>query len=634
MFKNLYLLGACFLLISTSLFANTGRYRLMFNTDPATEITVGWEQISGTGQKVYFDTVDHGTNWQLYADSMTPYRSTTYMGMNNQFAILTGLTPNTPYYFVIRDSEGTSNRYWFRTCPDDGVTPLSFISGGDSRSGYTQRIKANQMVAKIRPHAVLFGGDLTNTPGDQSTQDWLDHWQQTTTSDGQMIPAVHSFGNHEALGTGGANWVRDLFDTPVGTYYKVTFGGDLFSVYTINGEVMPGRMLSDPVTRQNQLTWLTNTLPNDNATWKSAQYHHPMLPHNSSKVVGYNLFNDFADLFYDNGVRLVMESDAHVVKVSQESRPNQILAATPNNEDTWFVTDNLEVNKGITFIGEGSWGTLRTDDVGYDNTLTSGSFYQFNWVVVTPCQILVRSIDTQNPTNVPEHAAGDYFSISAGLDAQVWKPQASNNGVFEINKCATPFASFSTEDKDICLGSDVTFDNQTLNNATSYAWDFGDGDTSILAAPTHSYQTPGNYTVQLIATNTSGSDTLVLRDFVQVRQTPAMTKSNDTTICSGEAVNIFANNAAEYSWSNGLSNDSTHAVSPQDSTVYYVTGTTDGCSVLDSITVQVNQLPAMTVSNDTTICSGESANLLADGAQQYNWSEGLGAGTSHQVAPS
>jgi PKD repeat protein len=45
------------------------------------------------------------------------------------------------------------------------------------------------------------------------------------------------------------------------------------------------------------------------------------------------------------------------------------------------------------------------------------------------------------------------------------------------------------------------------SNATSYLWDFGDGNTSTQQNPNHTYAAGGTYTVCLIATNNCGSDT-------------------------------------------------------------------------------------------------------------------------------
>ncbi|MBP6826693.1 MAG: PKD domain-containing protein [Saprospiraceae bacterium] len=53
----------------------------------------------------------------------------------------------------------------------------------------------------------------------------------------------------------------------------------------------------------------------------------------------------------------------------------------------------------------------------------------------------------------------------------------------------------------------VTFSNQSLN-ATSYLWNFGDGNTSNLANPTHTYAESGTFTVELTAINICGASTL------------------------------------------------------------------------------------------------------------------------------
>ncbi|MEO7523098.1 MAG: PKD domain-containing protein, partial [Ferruginibacter sp.] len=57
------------------------------------------------------------------------------------------------------------------------------------------------------------------------------------------------------------------------------------------------------------------------------------------------------------------------------------------------------------------------------------------------------------------------------------------------------------------INNTVTFDNLS-NNATSYKWNFGDGDTSTTANPAHTYTTNGYYNVSLIAYHCCYSDTI------------------------------------------------------------------------------------------------------------------------------
>ncbi|MEM9858596.1 MAG: PKD domain-containing protein, partial [Bacteroidota bacterium] len=47
---------------------------------------------------------------------------------------------------------------------------------------------------------------------------------------------------------------------------------------------------------------------------------------------------------------------------------------------------------------------------------------------------------------------------------------------------------------------EVTFTDQSLN-AVTYAWDFGDGNSAMIASPVHTYAAAGTYTVSLTITN-------------------------------------------------------------------------------------------------------------------------------------
>jgi gliding motility-associated-like protein len=73
-----------------------------------------------------------------------------------------------------------------------------------------------------------------------------------------------------------------------------------------------------------------------------------------------------------------------------------------------------------------------------------------------------------------------------------------------INVYPTPVAAFITTPQitdtfDIELGS-ITFNNMSVG-ASAYNWNFGDGITSTVISPSHTYAMPGVYTVQLIASN-------------------------------------------------------------------------------------------------------------------------------------
>ena len=57
-----------------------------------------------------------------------------------------------------------------------------------------------------------------------------------------------------------------------------------------------------------------------------------------------------------------------------------------------------------------------------------------------------------------------------------------------------------------CDNMNVEFCNVSTGSITTYAWDFGDGGTSVDASPTHTYTTAGSYDVQLTVGDGSGTD--------------------------------------------------------------------------------------------------------------------------------
>lgn len=65
-------------------------------------------------------------------------------------------------------------------------------------------------------------------------------------------------------------------------------------------------------------------------------------------------------------------------------------------------------------------------------------------------------------------------------------------------------ATFSFDDTGC---PDIVFTDGTTGSPTSWAWNFGDQNTSTSQSPTHTYASNGNYSVQLITTDDCGSDT-------------------------------------------------------------------------------------------------------------------------------
>ncbi len=86
----------------------------------------------------------------------------------------------------------------------------------------------------------------------------------------------------------------------------------------------------------------------------------------------------------------------------------------------------------------------------------------------------------------------------------------------ESCSAASPSASFSAAATSGLAPLQVTFTNTSTGDISSYAWDFGDGDTSTEANPVHGYQEAGTYTVSLTVEGSGGSDTVIEYDYITV----------------------------------------------------------------------------------------------------------------------
>ena len=92
------------------------------------------------------------------------------------------------------------------------------------------------------------------------------------------------------------------------------------------------------------------------------------------------------------------------------------------------------------------------------------------------------------------------------------------NGYVTVSPAA-PDARFSAAPAAGAAPLLVAFTDQTVGQVTSWSWDFGDGATSSMQNPTHSYAANGQYTVSLTVLGPSGVDTETRTDYVNVAGT-------------------------------------------------------------------------------------------------------------------
>jgi len=194
-------------------------------------------------------------------------------------------------------------------------------------------------------------------------------------------------------------------------------------------------------------------------------------------------------------------------------------------------------------------------------------------------------------------------------------------------------ANFSMGDSVFCGSGTVNFsDSAIATGPITYRWLFGDGGTSTLQNPSHTYTTPGTYTVQQIATSGACSDTLTKTNAIKVYANPRAFITGDSVGCQPFRTTfiptLLQQDTATITWNWDFGNGQTSTLQNPPAQLYPVAGTffvtlrttsSNGCFSDTSKRIIVNPLPALNAGNDTTVCANTPVTLRATGATTYRW---------------
>ena len=199
----------------------------------------------------------------------------------------------------------------------------------------------------------------------------------------------------------------------------------------------------------------------------------------------------------------------------------------------------------------------------------------------------------------------------------------------------------------VCQGVPVTFTN-TSSGANSYQWNFGDGSpTSTATSPTYTYPTPGTYTVQLIAINTTTGCRDTFQQPINVNPIPNPTFTRAPAGgCVPLTVNLTNTTPFDptylYIWDYGngqrdtsyTPNNPTYT-SAGTYTVSLEVVTPAGCRRTTTASVTVSPLPTANFSAPASACARAPVTFTnaSTGATSYQWDFGDGVGTSTAANP-
>lgn len=185
-------------------------------------------------------------------------------------------------------------------------------------------------------------------------------------------------------------------------------------------------------------------------------------------------------------------------------------------------------------------------------------------------------------------------------------------------------AALTLSDDSVCEGGSISFTDASDFSATGWNWIFPGGMPSISSdqSPVISYDLPGIYDATLIAYNECDTAEITITEAVTVLAIPPPPElGNDTLFCGPFSWQLNAGSSGfDYAWSTG---DTTSSIVVSEAGTFFVTVTNQCSTQSDTVTILQDQLPSMTVSNDTSVCEVNQLELSASiTSGAIEWSTG------------
>lgn len=268
-------------------------------------------------------------------------------------------------------------------------------------------------------------------------------------------------------------------------------------------------------------------------------------------------------------------------------------------------------------------------DMIFFQNLSQGAGLQYTWVF--------GDGDSSTATN-PNHIYVDSGTYAVKL--LVTDFNGCTDSLLDTVDIRQPRAAFSAAPtSSSCPPLTVSFTDLSYGNITSWFWTFGDGSFSTLQHPTHTYVNSGIYNVRLIiTTNQNCRDTVTMDSLVTITGPSGTFTFSPQSGCSPVTVNFVASasNTANYTWDFG---DGTVITTTSNTTAhtYTLPGVFHPVAILndglgcvaavgspDSVVVLAS--PLAVIEQDTTICIGDTVQLMASGGASYNWTPAASLG--------
>jgi Secretion system C-terminal sorting domain len=324
------------------------------------------------------------------------------------------------------------------------------------------------------------------------------------------------------------------------------------------------------------------------------------------------IFND-TPLSFCLGGSVQLYTDTYVSYLWNTSATDSFVVASTAGVYTVTITDTngcqAAANATVTVF------SLPTVDAGTAFSVCPGNTGSLN---ATGASTYLWDVDaTLSQLNIPNPIASpvaDTWYYVTGTDGNGCQAYDS----VEVTLFTPPVVNAGLDDQ-VCVGDSTQFN---ATGAVSYVWNA----SAFLSSTT--VPNPFAFPPSLTTFTVTGTDANGCTDtddvIVSTLSLPGVDAGATASHCIGDSTQLFATGALTWQWTSNPDLSSLSLPNPWASNVvdswFYVSGEdVNTCSNIDSVFISVDPLPPVSAGADFGICDGDSTQLVATGADTYQW---------------
>lgn len=324
--------------------------------------------------------------------------------------------------------------------------------------------------------------------------------------------------------------------------------------YTVTLTVTDGGVQNDTEVKTSYITVFQDPTSNFSASTPVAGCSPLNVCFSDQSTPGDTVINQWLWDFGD-GTNSTVQNPCHTFTNPGTYTITLVVTDANGCQSTFLISNYVSVSTvpNAAFTGSPLNACVPPLTVNFTNTSSGGSGgLNYNWTFGDG-----GTATTTNPSHT-YNASGTYTVTLIATDANSCADTLTQVAYVNIN---TVTAGFTYGPDTVCAGQGINFTDTSLGNPTTWAWNFGDGNTSNAQNPSHTYTAAGDYSVTLIVTNGgSCADTIVVPNAVHVDPSPVANFGADTlTSCTVPFTVTFSDSssgAVSWAWDFGDGNTS------------------------------------------------------------------------------